>query len=134
MIRKPRCTMLVEGLTFNREKLKEIKNIVSALVGVSLSTTLNSCNKELLERRPLTEISELDVWTDPSLARAFVSRMYEQMDHGFSETMISSLTDESRFIHDYNTSRVVQGNIGPDEHDAAWNFANWGKFYTVIRN
>lgn len=114
--------------------MKKIKNIVSALVCVSLLTTLNSCNKEFLERRPLTEISELDVWTDPSLARAFVSRMYEQMDHGFSETMISSLTDESRFIHDYNTSRVVQGNIGPDEHGAAWNFANWGKFYTVIRN
>src|SRR5690606_20765981 len=77
---------------------------------------------------------ELDVWTDPSLTRGFVSRMYEQMDHGFAEMMISSLTDESRFIHDYNSSRVLEGNIGPDEHGAAWNFANWGKFYTVIRN
>src|SRR5690606_13512004 len=114
--------------------MKKMRNIVSTLICVSLLATLNSCNKEFLERRPLTEISELDVWTDPSLARAFVSRMYEQMDHGFAEVMISSLTDESRFIHDYNTSRVLQGNIGPDEHGAAWNFANWGKFYTVIRN
>lgn len=92
------------------------------------------CQKDFLERRPLTEISELDVWTDPNLARAFVSQMYSQMDHGFAEMMISSLTDESRFIHDYSSSRVLEGNIGPDEHGAAWNFANWGKFYTVIRN
>lgn len=104
------------------------------MVFVTLLTTLSGCNKDFLDRKPLTEISELDVWTDPSLARAFVSKMYEDMDHGFAEVMISSLTDESRFIHDYNSSRVVQGNIGPDEHGRAWQFADWGKFYRVIRN
>lgn len=93
-----------------------------------------SCQTDFLERRPLTEISELDVWTDPNLTRGFVTRMYDQMDHGFAEMMIASLTDESRFIHDYSSARVLEGNIGPDEHGAAWNFANWGKFYTVIRN
>src|SRR5690606_1508339 len=111
-----------------------IKSITVAAVSAVLLAFTAGCQKDFLERRPLTEISELDVWTDPSLTRGFVSRMYEQMDHGFAEMMISSLTDESRFIHDYNSSRVLEGNIGPDEHGAAWNFANWGKFYTVIRN
>ena len=115
--------------------MKRNKNHITAFLSLLiLGAMLVGCSKDFLDRRPLTEISELDVWTDPNLARAFVSKMYEDMDHGFAEVMISSLTDESRFIHDYNTSRVLQGNIGPDEHGAAWNFANWGKFYTVIRN
>lgn len=96
--------------------------------------TLSSCSKDFLERKPLTEISELDVWTDPNLARAFVAKMYSDMNHGYEEVMIASLTDEARFIHDYNTARVLQGSIGPDEHGALWNFANWGNFYKVIRN
>lgn len=117
-----------------KDVMKRTKDILAAVVIAATLTTLGGCNKDFLERRPLTEISELDVWTDPNLTRAFVTRMYEQMDHGYAEVMISSLTDESRFIHDYNTSRVLEGNIGPDEHGAAWNFANWGKFYSVIRN
>src|SRR5699024_3448898 len=84
--------------------------------------TLSSCNKDFLERKPLTEISELDVWTDPNLARAFVAKMYSDMNHGYEEVMIASLTDEARFVHDYNTARVLQGSIGPDEHGALWNF------------
>src|SRR5699024_6954490 len=96
--------------------------------------TLSSCSKDFLERKPLTEISELDVWTDPNLARAFVAKMYSDMNHGYEEVMIASLTDEARFVHDYNTARVLQGSIGPDEHGALWNFANWGDFYKVIRN
>lgn len=102
-------------------------------MALTLPGSFIACQKDFLDRKPLTEISELDVWTDPNLTKAFVVRMYEQMDHGFAEVMISSLTDESRFIHDYNTARVLQGNIGPDEHGALWNFANWGKFYGVIR-
>ncbi|WP_118195041.1 RagB/SusD family nutrient uptake outer membrane protein [Albibacterium indicum] len=114
--------------------MKKIDNILIGALALALSASFSACQKDFLDRKPLTEISELDVWTDPNLTKAFVARMYEEMDHGFAEVMISSLTDESRFIHDYNTSRVLQGNISPDEHGAVWDFANWGKFYGVIRN
>lgn len=114
--------------------MKKIDKILIGSLALALSASFSACQKDFLDRKPLTEISELDVWTDPNLTKAFVARIYEEMDHGFAEVMISSLTDESRFIHDYNTSRVLEGNISPDEHGAAWNFADWGKFYRVIRN
>lgn len=113
--------------------MKKVNKILFWAMALILPGSFMACQKDFLDRKPLTEISELDVWTDPNLTKVFVVRMYEQMDHGFAEVMISSLTDESRFIHDYNTARVLQGNIGPDEHGALWNFANWGKFYGVIR-
>lgn len=103
---------------------------IAAFAGLSLA----GCKKDFLDRKPLTEISELDVWQDPALAKAFVARIYSRMDHGYEEMMIASLTDESRFIHDYSSSRVLEGNIGPDEHGALWRFADWGKFYGEIRN
>src|SRR5690554_3773819 len=113
--------------------MKKINRILFWAMALTLTGSFLACQKDFLERKPFTEISELDVWNDPTLTKAVVARMYEQMNHGFAEVMISSLTDESRFIHDYNTARVLQGNIGPDEHGALWNFANWGKFYGVIR-
>lgn len=116
------------------KKIKEYSIQLSIGCLLIIGLLFTSCDKNFLERKPLTEISELDVWQDPNLARAFVARMYQEMDHGYSEVMIASLTDESRFIHDYNTARVLEGNIGPDEHGALWDFANWGKFYSVIRN
>lgn len=115
--------------------MKKINNKIALLCIATIGClSFASCKKDFLERKPLTEISELDVWNDPNLAKAFVARTYEQMDHGYAEMMISSLTDESRFIHDYSSSRVLEGNIGPDEHGALWRFADWGKFYGVIRN
>lgn len=113
--------------------MKKIHIILFWALALTLPATFSACQKDFLDRKPLTEFREEDVWKDPNLTKAFVVRMYEQMNHGFEEVMISSLTDESRFIHDYNTARVLQGNIGPDEHGALWNFANWGTFYNVIR-
>src|SRR5690606_28157414 len=113
--------------------MKKINRILFWAMALTLTGSFLACQKDFLERKPFTEISELDVWNDPTLTKAVVARMYEQMNHGFAEVMISSLTDESRFIHDYNTARVLQGNIGPDEHGALWNFANWGTFYSMIR-
>src|SRR5690606_25515487 len=99
--------------------MKKINNKIALLFIATIGClSFASCKKDFLERKPLTEISELDVWNDPNLAKAYVARMYSRMDHGYEEMMIASLTDESRFIHDYSSSRVLEGNIGPDEHGA----------------
>ena len=81
------------------------------------------CNKDFLEKKPLTEYEESDVWKDAGLVQAFVNALYVQMRPGYLEVMLSSMTDESRFIHDYNTSRVVQGNISPDDIGALNDFS-----------
>lgn len=92
------------------------------------------CNKDFLEKKPLTEYEESDVWKDAGLVQAFVNDLYVQMRPGYLEVMLSSMTDESRFIHDYNTSRVVQGNISPDDIGALNDFSRWDAHYKTIRN
>lgn len=96
--------------------------------------TAIACNKDYLEKKPLTEYREEDVWTDQGLVEGFVNDMYLNMRHGFNEVMLSSMTDESRFIHDYSTSRVVEGNMSADDMGAANAFGDWNKHYKVIRN
>ncbi|SHM35911.1 Starch-binding associating with outer membrane [Chitinophaga jiangningensis] len=99
-----------------------------------LAVTSFSCNKDFLEKKPLTEFEESDVWKDQGLIQAFVNDLYVQMRPGFNEVMLGSMSDESRFIHDYNTSRVVQGNMTPDDIGRLSEFATWGQFYKTIRN
>lgn len=99
-----------------------------------LAVTIVSCNKDFLEKKPLSEFEESDVWKDKGLIQAFVNDLYVQMRPGFNEVMLSSMSDESRFIHDYNTSRVVQGNMTPDDLGGLNDFARWAPHYKTIRN
>ncbi len=104
------------------------------MAGALLMCGMAACNKDFLDKKPLDQFSEQDVWKDQGLIQAFVNDMYAQMRPGFGEVMLSSMSDESRFIHDYNTSRVVQGNVTPDDFGALGDFSRWGGHYKVIRN
>ncbi|MBO9727159.1 MAG: RagB/SusD family nutrient uptake outer membrane protein [Chitinophaga sp.] len=108
-----------------------IKYIAAAVL---LFTAATSCNKDFLEKKPLNEYEESDVWKDAGLVQAFVNDLYVQMRPGFNEVMLSSMSDESRFIHDYNTSRVVQGNASADDIGRLDEFARWDAHYKEIRN
>ncbi|MFY0253097.1 RagB/SusD family nutrient uptake outer membrane protein [Chitinophaga sp. 30R24] len=109
--------------------------ILKYIAGIFLlCTAIIACNKDFLEKKPLTEYEESDVWKDAGLVQAFVNDLYVQMRPGFNEVMLSSMTDESRFIHDYNTSLVVQGNITPDDIGALSDFSRWDAHYKAIRN
>lgn len=109
--------------------------IIKYIAGVFLLCAPSiGCNKDFLEKKPLTEYEEADVWKDVGLVQAFVNDLYVQMRPGYNEVMLSSMTDESRFIHDYNTSRVVQGNASADDPGAIGDFARWDPHYKTIRN
>ncbi|HVI45923.1 MAG TPA: RagB/SusD family nutrient uptake outer membrane protein [Chitinophaga sp.] len=110
-------------------------NIIKYFAGILLvSAIASSCSKDFLEKKPLTEFQESDVWKDPGLVQGFVNNLYLQMRPGFGEVMLSSMSDESRFIHDYNTSRVVQGNVTPDDFGALGDFSRWDGHYKAIRD
>ncbi|MBV8254610.1 MAG: RagB/SusD family nutrient uptake outer membrane protein [Chitinophaga sp.] len=108
--------------------------IFGYICGLMAVASAVSCNKDFLEKKPLTEFQESDVWRDQGLIQAFVNDLYAQMRPGFNEVMLSSMVDETRFIHDYSTSRVVQGNITPDDMGALNDFARWAPNYKAIRN
>ncbi|MCW3462350.1 RagB/SusD family nutrient uptake outer membrane protein [Chitinophaga nivalis] len=114
--------------------MKKIQLIRYITAVACLGMMLTSCKKDFLEKKPLTEFREEDVWKDAGLVQAFVNDLYVQMRPGFNEVMLASMSDESRFIHDYNTSRVVQGNVTPDDFGALGDFSRWEGHYKAIRN
>lgn len=107
---------------------------IKRLLPVLLLMGVFACNKDFLEKKPLNAYSDLDVWRDPALVQAFVNDLYNQMRHGYNEVMLSSMSDESRFIHNYGTTQSVGGAMSPDDIGAFNLFGEWSKHYTGIRN
>ena len=64
------------------------------------SLLLTSCDHGFLNTKPLDQLSESTVWSDPSLTEAFVTELYGGLGNGgFDEQMLASLTDEASFTH-----------------------------------
>src|SRR5205823_1879007 len=89
---------------------------------------LTGCN-DVLDVTPKDQLPEEAVFSDPNLAEAFVNDIYGGMGHGLYEIMLASLTDETHFIHGYNTDKIVQSLITASDRGALddWRFAryNW---------
>ena len=104
-----------------------------SIITIALLLT-TACNKDFLEKRPLTEYTEDDVWKDPNMIQAYINDLYPKMRHGFEEVMLSSMTDESRFIHNYGTTTSVTEAMSPEDLGALNLFGEWEKHYKAIRN
>jgi len=76
-----------------------IKNI--SLLGITCFILLfNACKKDFLAVDPPDQIPGEQVWQDGALAQAFVTEIYNGLLlGGFSEEMLSSVSDESLFTH-----------------------------------
>lgn len=108
-----------------------MKNIIILVLLIAAAT---ACNKDFLEKKPLTEYMEEAVWKDPNLVQAYVNDLYPKMRHGFNEVMLSSVTDESRFIHNYGTTTNVTEAMSAEDLGALNLFGEWDKHYKAIRN
>ncbi len=105
---------------------------------LSACYTLASCNDEFLNTDPLGEVSESAVWTDPALAEAFVTGIYQGFGQGgFNEEMLASLTDEAIFTHPgRGLNNITEARI--NSADVGWNSDarrtyNWQRLYSYIR-
>ena len=58
-----------------------------------LIAQLYSCKKDL-NVKPVDKYSDASVWGDPALAQTFVNNIYGGIPHGFSNIMMSSISDE----------------------------------------
>lgn len=106
--------------------------ILFALVAMLLT---NSCNDDFLNTQPLGEVSESAVWTDASLADAYVTEIYAGLGMGgFDEQMLASLTDEAIFTHPgRNITTVTEARSNPANPGWINNTRNWPDMYTRIR-
>jgi len=99
---------------------------------------LTSCDTDFLNTKPLTEITSDAIWQDAGLAEAYMFDIYFCFqDAGFAETMQSSVTDESLFIHNYG--QKMSNEAAYNETDLGWfsedhtSGHQWGRLYRNIR-
>ena len=96
--------------------MKKMKKIIFGL----LSLFVLGCNDDFVNTKPLDQLGESTVWTDASLAEAFVSEIYAGFGNGgFDEQMLASLTDETIFTHPgRNITTITESRSNPA--DPGW--------------
>lgn len=108
-------------------------------IGLMATTMLASC-ADILDKKPLTEISDNDLWSDPALLKVFVNSRYNQVGVNGAESMQSSIVDETeltwlRGCETHNFARVSPTDLGR-MNGAWWGWDNrsWSTKWTNISN
>lgn len=109
-----------------------MRNIIIGLIAVLF---INSCNDDFVNTQPLDQLSQSAVWTDGSLAEAFVSEIYAGLGNGgFDEQMLASLTDETMFTHPgRNITTITESRSNPADPGWINGTLSWGNMYLRIR-
>lgn len=98
--------------------------IVAAATGLF---TAASCKKDVLDKTNLSAINDDAVWADPNLVVAFVNNRYNQIGHGwYSESWVSSMTDETFLTWSRSTEPITQGYIDASSKHSM-NGGHWGE-------
>lgn len=113
--------------------MKNINKYLAVLFTACLLMT--SCNDDFLDTRPLGEVSESDVWSDPALSQAFVVGIYQGFGQGgFDEQMLASLTDEAMFTHPgRGITTITEGRSNPADIGWVNNTITWPNMFNRIR-
>jgi hypothetical protein len=98
-------------------------------------TVFTSCNDSFVNTKPLDQLSESVVWSDPSLAEAFVTELYGGLGNGgFDEQMLASLTDEASFTHPgRNITTITESRSNPADPGWINGTLSWQQMYIRIR-
>lgn len=108
-------------------------------IGAMATALLSSCS-DILDKKPLTEISDTDLWADPALVQSFVNSRYNQVGCNAAESMQSSIVDETeltwlRGCETHNFARLSPTDLGR-MNGAWWGWDNrsWKTKWTNIAN
>lgn len=117
-----------------------MKKIIKYTVLCMLSVCVLSSCEDFLDKKPLTEISESDVWGDPALVNAFVNSRYNKVGVGWTESWQSSVVDETHLIWSRGCEPITQGYVSPSDlgrmNGAWWGWDNrsWATVWSNISN
>ncbi len=110
-------------------------------ITISILTMLvlfSACKKtSILDQVPQDQYSDAVLWSDIGLADAYLLDTYHGTDMGFTQTMLSSVTDEAHSTFDHGAEVYTQGNISPD-NTAPWdgpetNLPYWDNYFANIQ-
>lgn len=115
--------------------MKKYKITISLLTILVLFST---CKKNsILDQAPQNQYSDAVLWSDIGLADAYLLDAYHATAMGYTQTMLSSVTDETHSTFDHGAEVYVQGNISPD-NSAPWdggdtNMPYWENYFSTIQ-
>ena len=118
--------------------MKQYMKLLSLCVFAATLTT--SCS-DILDKKPLTEISDNDLWADPALVKSFVNSRYNQIGCGANaESCQSSVVDETelawlRSCEVNNFARLSPTDLGRMNGAwYGWDNRSWSTKWTNISN
>ncbi len=117
-----------------------MKKIIYMALAFFFGTVLFSACSDILDKKPLTEVSDGDLWSDPALVSSFVNSRYNQIGYNGCESMLSSACDESempwlRGCEITNFARMSATDLG--RMNGAWygnDNRSWSTKWTNISN
>lgn len=117
-----------------------MKKIIYMALAFFFGTVLFSSCSDILDKKPLTEVSDGDLWSDPALVSSFVNSRYNQIGYNGCESMLSSACDESdmpwlRGCEITNFARMSATDLG--RMNGAWygnDNRSWSTKWTNISN
>jgi starch-binding outer membrane protein, SusD/RagB family len=95
-----------------------MRNILYIIILLSGFAINYSCEKaeDFLDKKPLGEYSEVDVWSDLNLAETFVNGMYKNaMGWPFAIERLSDYVDESHFTPDWSVTNFNKSLMTSDD-------------------
>lgn len=88
------------------------KRIYQILLACALAGS-TSCDTEFLDKPPVDKFSDSAVWQDAALTKTFVNNIYLGIPIPWTALMLSSTTDESMAVWDWESSNVTKSQITP---------------------
>ncbi|MEO5648507.1 MAG: RagB/SusD family nutrient uptake outer membrane protein, partial [Ginsengibacter sp.] len=118
-----------------------MKKIISnpGIMILAFGLLIISCNKDFLETKPLGEVSQIDVWSDPTLTETFVNGIYSRLETPLKKYSRSIYIDESQrrsnqATLDFNNSLLTPDIIPSWTGNNADAFMLWKPLFASIRS
>lgn len=99
------------------------------------SVAVTGCDDDFVNTQPLDQVAGSAVWSDASLAEAFVTGIYAGLGQGgFNEQQLASLTDETLFTHPgRGITTITESRSNPADPGWINETIDWNNMYLRIR-
>lgn len=110
---------------------------INIRIFVALIFLLTACDKEMLNKTPLNQYSDANVWSDINLASSYLNDCYNGAQIGqFKAVMIGAVSDEMLSGRGSSSSPYNVGNMTADntsgQYGSNWySNSNWNQFNNV---
>jgi hypothetical protein len=114
-----------------------MKKYITILPICAMLVLFSACEKSVLDKNPEDRYSDIILWSDIGLVDSYVVDAYHAASTGFTQHMLSTVSDEAHSTFDHGVEVYVQGNISKD-NTAPWDlteysFPSWNTYFSNIQ-